>query len=116
MTYYIFKVFISALLIVAIAEISKRSSFMGALLASIPLVSVMAILWIYIDTKDIEKISSLSIGIFWLVLPSLALFVSLPLLLKQGLGFYLSFLISIVITAFCYVILVFTLNHYNVKL
>ena len=116
MTYYIFKVFISALLIVAIAEISKRSSFMGALLASIPLVSVMAILWIYIDTKDIEKISSLSIGIFWLVLPSLALFISLPLLLKQGLGFYLSLLISIVITASCYVILVFTLNHYNVKL
>ena len=116
MIYYLTKVFISAILIVIISEISKRSSFMGALLASIPLVSVMAILWIYIDTKDIEKISSLSTGIFWLVLPSLALFVSLPLLLKQGLGFYLSLLISIVITAVCYVLLVFILNHYNIKL
>ena len=116
MTYYAFKVFISALLIVAIAEISKRSSFMGALLASIPLISVMAILWIYIDTKDIEKISSLSTGIFWLVLPSLALFVSLPLLLKQGLDFYLSLLISVAITAACYAILIFTINHYNIKL
>ena len=116
MIYYLTKVFISAILIVIISEISKRSSFMGALLASIPLVSVMAILWIYIDTKDIEKISSLSTGIFWLVLPSLALFVSLPLLLKQGLDFYLSLLISIVITAACYVLLVFILNHYNIKL
>ena len=55
MIYYLSKVVISALLIVAISEISKRSSLLGALLASIPLVSVMAILWIYIDTKDIEK-------------------------------------------------------------
>lgn len=116
MIYYLTKVFISAILIVVISEISKRSSFMGALLASIPLVSVMAILWLYIDTKDIEKISSLSVSIFWLVLPSLALFVSLPLLLKQGLGFYLSLLISVAITAACYAILVFTLNHYNIKL
>lgn len=116
MIYYLTKVFISAILIVVISEISKRSSFMGALLASIPLVSVMAILWLYIDTKDIEKISSLSVSIFWLVLPSLALFVSLPLLLKQGLDFYLSLLISVAITAACYAILVFTLNHYNIKL
>ena len=116
MIYYLTKVFISAILIVVISEISKRSSFMGALLASIPLVSVMAILWLYIDTKDIEKISNLSVSIFWLVLPSLALFVSLPLLLKQGLGFYLSLLISVAITAACYAILVFTLNHYNIKL
>jgi|APSaa5957512576_1039674.scaffolds.fasta_scaffold156513_2 hypothetical protein len=116
MTYYLFKVVVSALLIVAIAEISKRSTLFGALLASIPLVSVMAILWIYIDTKDIEKISSLSTGIFWLVLPSLALFVSLPLLLKQGVGFYLSLFISISITAVCYAIMVFILNYYNIKL
>lgn len=116
MIYYLTKVFISAILIVVISEISKRSSFMGALLASIPLVSVMAVLWLYIDTKDIEKISNLSVSIFWLVLPSLALFVSLPLLLKQGLDFYLSLLISVAITAACYAILVFTLNHYNIKL
>ncbi|MBT4181526.1 MAG: DUF3147 family protein [Candidatus Thioglobus sp.] len=116
MIYYLSKVVISALLIVAISEISKRSSALGALLASIPLVSVMAILWIYIDTQDIEKISSLSTSIFWLVLPSLALFVSLPLLLKQGVGFYLSLFISISITAACYAIMVFILNYYNIKL
>ena len=66
MIYYALKVFISALLIVAIAEISKRSSLLGSLLASIPLVSVLAIIWIYVDTKDVEKISALSSSIFWL--------------------------------------------------
>ncbi|MCH9646509.1 MAG: DUF3147 family protein [Proteobacteria bacterium] len=116
MIYYLSKVVISALLIVAISEISKRSSLLGALLASIPLVSVMAILWIYIDTKDIEKISQLSTSIFWLVLPSLALFIALPVLLKQGVDFYLSLFISVAITAACYGIMVFILNYYNIKL
>lgn len=116
MIYYLSKVVISALLIVAISEISKRSSLLGALLASIPLVSVMAILWLYIDTKNIEKISQLSTSIFWLVLPSLALFIALPLLLKQGVDFYLSLFISIAITASCYAVLVFILNYYNIKL
>ena len=116
MIYYLSKAVISALLIVAISEISKRSSLLGALLASIPLVSVMAILWIYIDTKDIEKISQLSTSIFWLVLPSLALFIALPLLLKQGVDFYLSLFIAIAITASCYAVMVFILNYYNIKL
>ncbi|MBC8493521.1 MAG: DUF3147 family protein [Candidatus Thioglobus sp.] len=116
MIYYFLKVVISAVLIVTISEISKRSSFFGALVASIPLISVMAILWIYIDTKDIEKISSLSTGIFWMVLPSLALFISLPVLLKQGLNFYLSLGVSIAITIVCYWLMISILNYYGIKL
>ncbi len=116
MIYYALKVFISALLIVAIAEISKRSSLLGSLLASIPLVSVLAIIWIYVDTKDVEKISALSSSIFWLVIPSLALFITLPLLLRQGVAFYLSLGISIAITAICYWLMLAVLGYYNIKL
>jgi hypothetical protein len=116
MIYYALKVFISALLIVAIAEISKRSSLLGSLLASIPLVSVLAIIWIYVDTKDVEKISALSGSIFWLVIPSLALFITLPLLLRQGVAFYLSLGISIAITAICYWLMLAVLGYYNIKL
>ncbi len=90
MSFYLIKIIVTTGLIVIISEIAKRSSLMGAILASIPLVSVLAMLWLYIDTKDVAKISSLSINIFWLVLPSLTLFISLPVLLKQGLNFYLS--------------------------
>lgn len=74
MLYYIIKILISALLITFISEISKRSSFWGGVLASVPVVSVIAFIWLYEDTKDIQKIIDLSLNIFWLVIPSLSLF------------------------------------------
>lgn len=102
MVYYFVKIVITTILIVLISEISKRSSLAGAILASVPLVSVLAMMWLYIDTKSIEKVIALSTSIFWLVLPSLAIFVSLPLLLKRGLNFYLCMTSSILITIGCY--------------
>jgi uncharacterized membrane protein (GlpM family) len=116
MAYYVFKVAISALLIVAIAEISKRSSFIGALLASVPLVSVLAMVWLYVDTRDSDKVAALASGVFWLVLPSLALFIALPLMLKQGYNFYLSMGLSILITIGCYWLMVTLLNQAGIEL
>lgn len=116
MTYYLVKIAITTLLIVMIAEIAKRSSFAGALLASVPLISVLAMIWLYVDTKDVAKVSALATSVFWLVLPSLALFVTLPVLLKQGLNFYLSMSISIGITLGCYFLMISLLNHFGVKL
>lgn len=116
MLYYISKIAITTILIVVISEIAKRSTLFGAVLASIPLVSILAMLWLYIDTKDIEKISTLSSSIFWLVLPSLVLFVTLPLFLKNGLSFYLSMGLSVFLTISAYGLMVLTLNHFGVKL
>lgn len=116
MLYYIVKIVITTVSIVAISEIAKRSSFMGALLASVPLISVLAMLWLYIDTKDVTKVSSLATSVFWLVLPSLALFVSLPLLLKSGINFYLSISIAIGLTIFCYWLMVMMLSYFGIKL
>ena len=112
MTYYMLKITVTALLIVLISEIAKRSSFIGAILASIPLISVLAMFWLYIDTKDISKVSTLSSSVFWLILPSLSLFLVLPLLLKQGVNFYLSMLISIGLTVFSYWLMLSVLNHF----
>jgi len=116
MAYYIVKVAISALLIVAIAEISKRSSFIAAVLASVPLVSVLAMIWLYLDTRDADKVAALASGIFWLVLPSLALFIALPLMLKQGFNFYLSMAASILITIACYWLMVTLLDRVGIEL
>ena len=116
MAYYVFKVAISALLIVAIAEISKRSSFIGALLASVPLVSVLAMVWLYVDTRDSDKVAALASSVFWLVLPSLALFIALPLMLKQGYNFFLSMGLSILITIGCYWLMVTLLNQAGIEL
>ena len=116
MAFYIVKVVISAILIVIISVISKRSSLAGAILASVPLVSVLAMVWLYIDTRDIDRITGLASGIFWLVLPSLALFISLPLLLKQGINFYLSMTLSILITIVCYWLMITILDQVGIEL
>ncbi len=116
MTFYLVKIAVTTILIVVIAEVAKRSSFVGAILASVPLVSVLAMIWLYIDTKDTTKVSALSTSVFWLVLPSLALFVVLPFLLKHGVNFYLGMGISIAITVVCYFLMVALLNLFGVKL
>ena len=110
------KVIITSLIIVAISEISKRSSFNGALLASLPLVLILAMLWLYIDTKDVEKVSDLASSVFWLVIPSLVFFRSLPLLLKKEFDFYLSMGISLAATAGCYFFMINLLMRYGIKL
>ncbi len=116
MGYYLFKIAITTTLVVLISEIAKRSSLFAAVLASIPLVSVLAIIWLYVETKNIDKISQLSISVFWLVIPSLALFIVLPVLLKQGLHFYLSMSLSILVTVSCYWLMLITLGYFNIKL
>ena len=116
MAYTIVKLLVTAVLIVAISEIAKRSSYLGALLASVPLISVLAMIWLYIDTKDTEKIAELATGIFWLVIPSLTLFISLPLMLRAGMNFYLSMTLSIALTALAYFAAVMVLNRFGVNL
>jgi len=66
LTYYLAKIAVTTVLIVAISEIAKRSSLLGAILASVPLVSVLAMSWLYIDTKDVNKVSELASSVFWL--------------------------------------------------
>jgi hypothetical protein len=99
---YITKVVVSAILIVLISEISKRSSLIGAVLASVPVVSVLAMIWLYAETRDVTQVAALSRSIVWLVIPSLALFVALPMLLSRGFGFYFSLSISVIATVAAY--------------
>ncbi|MEO6182525.1 MAG: DUF3147 family protein [Verrucomicrobiota bacterium] len=116
MSYLILKFAISAAVIVAVSEISKRSSFLGALLASLPLVSLLAMVWLYHDTRDAQKIASLSTSIFWLVLPSLALFIALPVLLKRGVNFYPALGLAVLAMLICYGATVFLLRQFGTKL
>ena len=99
---YLVKIVVTVLLVVAISEVSKRSSFVGALLASVPIVSVLAMIWLYIDTRDVAQVAALSRSVFWLVLPSLALFLLLPILLTRGYAFYASLATSIGATILVY--------------
>ena len=110
------KVAITAIVVVAIAELGKRSSFWGAVLASLPLTSLLAFVWLYLDTGDAGRVASLSQSIFWLVIPSLPLFLLLPLMLKLQWSFWLSLLIACGLTAAFYVAMTWALPRVGVQL
>ena len=116
MAQYIVKVVLSALVIVAVAELGKRSSFWAAAIASLPLTSLLAFVWMRIDGAQPEQVASLSTGIFWLVLPSLVLFVLFPLLLRAGLNFWISLALGCAATAAAYAAMVALLARFGVKL
>jgi hypothetical protein len=116
MLHYALKVIISALLIVAISEIAKRSTGFAALVASLPLTSLLAFVWLYMEKSPPNQIADLSGQIFWLVLPSLLLFLLLPLLLRHGWGFWISMGISISATAGCYIAFLPFLRRMGVSL
>jgi hypothetical protein len=113
---YALKIALSALILVAVAEVAKRSTFWAAALASLPLTSLLAFVWLYLDTGDVEKVATLCSGIFWLVLPSLLLFVLLPVLLRSGLGFWLSLAISSAATALAYLGVIRLLAMFGIRL
>ena len=113
----VLKIILSALLIFAIAEISKRSSVFGALVASLPLVSILAMIWLYHDTGDVARIANFSQGVFWMVLPSLTLFALLPtLLLRFKLGFPLALIIACAATALAYGVMLLVLKRFGITI
>lgn len=85
--YFLAKILITALIVAAVSELARRYTVWAALLASLPLTSILAFIWVYWESKDTGKIIELSYSVFWLVFPSLAFFLILPFLLKQGLAF-----------------------------
>lgn len=116
MLYYAVKVAVSAIVIVMITEIAKRSSGLAALIAALPLTSMLAFIWLHAEGMESARIADLSTQIFWLVLPSLILFLLLPLLIRQGAGFWLSLALSISATTACYFALMPLLRRFGVQL
>ena len=88
MLYLLIKATLSAIIIVAISEIGKRSPGFAALVASLPLVSVLGMIWLWRDTEDTARLSAHSAATFWYVLPSLPMFLFIPWLLDRGVPFY----------------------------
>lgn len=113
---YVVKVAITAVAVVAVAEIGKRSSFWGAVLASLPLTSLLAFVWLYLDTGNGQAVAALSGSIFWLVLPSLPLFVVLAALLRAGWPFWPSLGIACGVTVAAYFAMIAVLERFHVRL
>lgn len=113
---YTIKIILTLVVIIAVSEIVKRSSFWAAALASLPLTSLLAFVWLYVDTGNTQKVMALSHGIFWLVIPSLVLFVLLPLFLRSGWNFWISLGMASVATALAYFCMVWMLGRFNINL
>lgn len=116
MLQYALKVLVSAIVVVAVAELGKRSSLWGALLASLPLTSLLAFIWIYRDTGNVAAVAALSTGIFWLVLASLPLFLILPALLRHGVAFWPALGLACFATVGAYFGLVWALGRLGVSI
>lgn len=97
--FYVLKTLISALIIVLVGEVSKRSNALAALLLALPIVSVMSFVWLYLETKDKAKIADISYETFWYVLPTLPMFLLLSHLLRRDFNFYVAFGICAFVTA-----------------
>src|SRR5882724_5564542 len=87
---FLLKVLVSALVIAAAAELAKRQAWLGALIASLPLTPILAMIWLWRDGTQPAQIAAFANGILWLVLPSLLLFIVLPAMLHAGFGFWTS--------------------------
>ena len=112
----VLKIIISSVIITLVSEIAKKDTLVAGLIASIPLVSILSIVWLYIDTKNIEDVKALSNSILWMVIPSISLFISLPIFLRLGISFFLAILLSIITTICCYGITILLLSRFGVRL
>ena len=113
---FIVKVIVTALVVAGISEIAKRSSLFGALLASLPLTSLLAFIWLYLDRHENEPVAELSMDIFWMVIPSLAYFPIFSYLLRQDVSFYPSMGIAVIATAGIYYLFFLVLKSSGISI
>lgn len=116
MLYAVLKALLSGAIILAVSEIAKRSPAIGALVASLPLISILAIIWLWNDTGDVRRIADHAEATFWYVLPSLPMFLVFPLLLRHGAGFWLSLLAGVVLTFVLYLATIAIAARFGVRL
>jgi F0F1-type ATP synthase assembly protein I len=106
MLYFILKAAISGLIAAMVSVIARRWPGLGGLVASLPLVSVMGMIWLWRDTSDPQRMAAHATGTFWFVLPSLPMFLLIPALLKRGVGFWPALMAGCVLTMGLYALTV----------
>jgi hypothetical protein len=116
MLYVAIKAIISGVIIAVVSEVAKRAPALGALILSLPLISILAFIWLWRDTGDKEGIAALAQSTFWFVLPTLPLFLVLPVLLRGGMGFWAALGLSCLMTMLLYAAMVWALGRFGISL
>ena len=105
MVYLVIKAAISGVIVALVSEIARRYPGWGGLVASLPLTSLLAMIWLWRDTDDSLRVAELSSSTFWFILPSLPLFVVLPMLLRSGMAFWAAMAIVVAGTLALYALM-----------
>ncbi len=116
MLYLFLKAALSGIIIAAVSEIAKRWPGFGALVASLPLISILGMLWLWKDTHDTGRMASHVEATFWYVIPSLPMFLLVPVLLRKGMGFYPSLAAGCILTIVLYTAMTMIGPRFGLKL
>jgi len=115
MTWLIIKYLLTSAVVVAVSELAKRSDRVGALVAALPLVTFLALIWLHVEKAPVDKIANHAWYTFWYVVPTLPMFLAFPLLLPR-VGFWAAFMLCIGITVICFVAFAFVVRRFGIHL
>jgi hypothetical protein len=116
MLYLVVKAAVSGVIVAAVSEIAKRYPGLGGLVASLPLVSVLGMIWLWRDTHDPARMAAHAGGTFWFVLPSLPMFLLIPAMLKRGAPFWAALMAGCALTMALYAAMVWAGPKLGLKL
>ena len=115
-TLLITKYAVTAFLIVLVSELAKSSDRIGALISSLPFVTIMVLVWLHLEKQGASKLSNHAFYTFWYVIPTLPMFLLLPWLLNKGVGFWWSLLWCALLTFVCFVFTALVAKRFGVDL
>lgn len=116
MLYLLVKAGLSGVIIAAVSEIARRNAGFGALVASLPLVSILGMIWLWRDTGEAERLAAHAEATFWYVLPSLPMFLLIPFLIRRGAGFWPALAAGCALTVGLYLLMTWVGPRLGLKL
>ncbi|AGA86143.1 MAG: hypothetical protein CVV19_07220 [Gammaproteobacteria bacterium HGW-Gammaproteobacteria-9] len=115
MSWIVAKYLLTAAVVVLVSEAAKRSDKLGGFLAALPLITLLTLIWLYVERQPMDKIANHARYTFWYVLPTLPMFLVFPHLLPR-LGFWLTLLGGALLTVTCFALLTVALRRFGIDL
>lgn len=115
MLWLVFKYLMTSAVVVAVSEFAKRSDRLGGLIAALPMVTVLALVWLYVEQQPQEKIANHAWYTFWYVIPTLPMFLVFPWLLPR-LGFWPTLGACVVLTMACFAAFALGVRRFGIEL
>jgi hypothetical protein len=115
MAWIVTKYFLTAAVVVLVSELAKRSDKLGGFVAALPLVTLLALIWLYVENQSEQKIANHAWYTFWYVVPTLPMFLAFPALLPR-IGFWPTMLASVAITVICFGLFALLIRRFGIEL